>query len=89
MYVEVLTFRDGEFLRRFAPFYTKKAYDVYDSAVAKYSESGEEAMVCQRQDNHVLLRVWDNIKPKPKYGARLKEAKKSTVTYERMGDPED
>ena len=75
MYVELIEFKEGDFVRRHPPFFTKKAFAIFDQTVAKYNVPDKEIIVAIRNDNHSLVKAWGNVKEKPKYGIRLKAAK--------------
>jgi len=76
IYVELIRFKRGSFLKREDPFFTKKAFAVYDKSIIKFQESGEEALICIRNDNHTLVKSWTNVKPKPDGKEIIKAAKR-------------
>lgn len=63
MYIELLRFTRGAFIKREAPFFSKKALAVYESVVAKHAKLNEEVLICLRHDNHVMVKSWTNVKP--------------------------
>jgi hypothetical protein len=66
----------GVFTKREPPFFTKKAYDIYDKTVGKFSKlPNEEVLVCLRNDNHVVVKCWSNAKPMVSFKERLKLAR--------------
>lgn len=76
IYVEVIEFTNGnKFLKRYAPFYSKDCFRVYDQAVDKFSKSGKTYIVAMRNDNHSLVKAIGNVTPSPKYIKGLKAVK--------------
>jgi regulation of enolase protein 1 (concanavalin A-like superfamily) len=76
MYVELIHFKRGSFVKREAPFFTSKAFTVYDKVVAKYSKlPDQEVLIALRNDNHTLVKACNNIKPMATAKERLAAAK--------------
>ncbi len=75
MYVEMITFERGVFLKREPPFFSKTAFAVYDKVVKKYHENGAEVLVALRNDNHTLVKAWTNMKPIMSLKEQLSKAK--------------
>lgn len=77
----MMIFKKGEFQERKNPFFTKKAFQIYDNLVAKHSKLDMEVIICQRNDNHTLVRAWSNLVEQPKYKVAKERLKASRKIY--------